>query len=111
MTDISEVAKVLTELIAPQDQKIQQLEESLADKIAQLDAIGWKEIGSAFTEGDGPSLEDIQGLTERLREMAASNPLHIRGAQLRFSYIFGEGVNFDSVKPAAQKVMDNPYNK
>lgn len=111
MTDIAEIAKVLGTLLDPQNTKIQQLEETLADKIAQLDAIGWKEIGSAFTEGGGPSLEDIQGLTERLREMAASNPLHIRGAQLRFSYIFGEGVNFDSVKPYAQKIMDNPYNK
>jgi len=111
MTDTTEIAKVLSALIAPQDTKIQQLEESLADKIAQLDAIGWKEIGSAFTEGDGPALEDIQAVTERLREMASSNPLHVRGAQLRFSYIFGEGVNFNSVKAAAQKVMDNPYNK
>lgn len=111
MTDIAEISKALSALLVPQDQKIQQLQESLADKIAQLDAIGWKEIGSAFTENDGPSLEDVQGVTERLREMAASNPLHVRGSQLRFSYIFGEGVNFNSLKPGTKAIIDNPYNK
>ena len=111
MAELTEVTTLLTRLFNEQDTKISNLEESIADKIAQLDSIGWKEIGSAYTQSGGPSIDDIRNLTERLREMAATNPLHVRGAQLRFSYIFGEGLEFSNVKPAARAIMNNPYNK
>ena len=106
------VAELLTDLFASQEMKLTQLEESLADKIAALDSVGYTELGEAFSKTEqGLEMNTIQTVSKHLREMAASNPLHIRGAQLRFSYVFGEGLEFQSLKPAAQKVLDDPYNR
>ena len=110
MSEYSDLAKILTEFVGDQETKMAMLEESLADKVAALDSAGWRDLGEMDSK-DGLTLSDLHTLSERLREMAAANPLHVRGAQLRFSYVFGEGLQFQNIKAAAKAVMGNPYNK
>lgn len=110
MADYNDLAKMLNAFASEQEHKMAMLEESLADKVAALDATGWRDLEEIGESNDGLSLASIHTLSERLREMASANPLHVRGAQLRFSYVFGEGLEFQNVKAAAATVMNNPYN-
>lgn len=111
MSDLTEVTSLLTQMFSEQDTKLTMLEESLADKVAALDASGWHDLDAFSRSNEGLDLNTLHTLSERLREMAASNPLHVRGAQLRFSYVFGEGLDFQGLKSAAKAIVDNPYNK
>lgn len=89
------------------------LEESLAQRIIALDDLGWTRIfgGMDADEDAGPTIDQLHEVAEKLRPEAATNPLHIRGAQLRHSYVFGRGVYFTGVDPKIQDLIDNPYNK
>ena len=91
--------------------KIESLQESLTDRALELENVGWTSLNGYQQRDDGLSLENLHSLSERLREMAATNPWHIRGAQLRSAYVFGRGIQFQKVKPAAQKILDDPHNK
>lgn len=102
----------LDELIQSQARKIEVLEESMAQRILDLDSIGWAKISDYTQEDeDGPTLDSLKLITPKLRELAATNPLHVRGAQLRHSYVFGRGVDFNEIKPGTQTAMDDPYNR
>lgn len=101
--------EALQSAFAEQSATVERLEESLSQKLSMLDGVGWSEIGG-YTEGEGPSLGALSAIAPKLREMAATNPLHIRGSQLRFSYIFGRPMEFIGVKPGTQKVLDDPDN-
>lgn len=109
--DIDKVLSELKGIIEDQNFKVEQLEESLASRMLALEDIGWTEIGGS-SEGDGPSLENLKTTTKRLREMAGVNPLFVRGAELIFSYTFGQGIEFTNIKEnsLAKKVMTNRYN-
>lgn len=111
MSELTEITNLLNQMFSEQDAKMTMLEESLADKVAALDASGWRDLDAFGKADEGLDLNTLHTLSERLREMAASNPLHVRGAQLRFSYVFGEGLDFQGLKPAARAIVDNPYNK
>lgn len=90
-----------------------QVEESLAKSIIALDDLGWTRIfGDGMTpdESSGPTIEQLNAVIEKLRPEAATNPLHIRGAQLRHSYVFGRGVYFTDVDAIKSKIED-PYNQ
>ena len=89
------------------------LRESVVDRALDLEDIGWKVIeGYARNDDDtGLDLDNLHKLSEKLREYAASNPWHIRGAQLRHSYVFGRGMNFVDTKPRTDKVLDDTHNK
>lgn len=64
--------------------------EGLSDKAKALAELGWTAASGSMVEG--VDLHDIHHAAPVLREMAASHPLHIRGAQLRHSYTFGQGM-------------------
>lgn len=89
------------------------LEESLAARLISLEDVGWTSIfgGPQPDEDSGPTVEQLHDVIEKLRPEAATNPLHIRGAQLRHSYVFGRGVYFTGLDPKIQDLIDNPYNQ
>lgn len=100
MTEISlENAKIL-------------VEEAINDRLLDLTRQQWTLIsGLVDAEERGPDLETLKGLVPKLREMASSNPWHIRGALLRKVYVFGRGVNYVKVdQPRYQKILTDPRN-
>ena len=102
--------QALQQAYSDQGATIERLEETLSQKLSMLDNIGWSEIGG-YNEGEGPTLQSLQNLIPKLRELAVVNPLHVRGKGLRFSYIFGRPLEFINVKTGTQKVIDDPDNK
>lgn len=110
MPDLNEVGLLRAEIDA-QNMEIDLLKESLSTRSLELENIGWTTISGYEQSDDGLTLENIHKLSLKLRELAASNPWHIRGAQLRHSYVFGKGMSFVDLKPKAQKVIDDVHNK
>ena len=102
--------QALQQAYSDQGATIERLEETLSQKLSMLDNIGWSEIGG-YNEGEGPTLQSLQNLIPKLRELAVVNPLHVRGKGLRFSYIFGRPLELINVKTGTQKVIDDPDNK
>jgi hypothetical protein len=103
---IQEISRMFDE----QQIQIEQLRESISTRMLQLEDIGWDKIGGVLDDG-GPGLKVLKQLTPNLRDMAGANPLHKRGAQLRYSYVFGRGVEFTNLTPATQAVLDDLYNQ
>lgn len=88
------------------------LEEALTPKILQLEDIGWDPIWGKRSESErGLELTDLHTVVPHLRDMAAVNPLHKRGAQLRHAYVFGRGVEITNLKPKTQAAVDDLYNQ
>jgi hypothetical protein len=90
-----------------------ELNESLASKLMQLEDIGWTPLTGNLFENDeaaGVPLETLHDLAPRLRDEAVTNPMHVRGAQLRHSYVFGRGVYMTNLGKA-QAAVDNIYNQ
>jgi hypothetical protein len=85
--------------------------ESLIKKMMDIEDIGWKSLfGSSYDEDDsGLDLDSLHSLSRRLRDEAVTNPLHVRGAQLRHSYVFGRGMYLTDLGKAEDAVKD-PYN-
>lgn len=86
------------------------LEESLNEMADRYRTLSWDLLDGYDQEG-GLSLEKLQELEQVLSDMAATNPLMKRAAQLRHSYVFGKGVAFKGLKPQAEVVKDNPVNE
>lgn len=106
---------LLNEAFTDQEHKIRdlefRLEENLARKILDLEDIGWTKLGGQSTDGTGLTLEALHNIVPNLRDMAAVNPWHVRGSQLRHAYVFGRGVNFEEVTEKTQGIVDDYYNK
>ena len=92
-------------------QEIEFIKESLDRRTLALEDIGWTPLNGKSDDDTGLSLETLHDISPKLRDAAAINPLHVRGAQLRHSYVFGKGINFVDVPDKTKKIMDNPYNK
>ena len=102
----------IMEVFSQKDAEIERLEESIGQLALKLDELdGWEPIGE-FEKGDsGPSLTEIKSIASNLRKLTSTNPLLKRGCDLRGSYVFGNGITFREVKPAALAVMDDKQNK
>lgn len=87
------------------------LQESLAQRALALEDVGWKKLTGYDEDDDGITLESLKKLSDKLRELAAAHPLHIRGAQLRHAYVFGRGMDFVNLKASARTIVDDPRNK
>ena len=89
------------------------VEEAVNDRILDIERSQWTLIKGIASESDtGPTLDALKRVAPSLRELAGTNPWHIRGANLRNAYVFGRGVNFVGVdKPRFRTVLDNPQNK
>lgn len=80
------------------------------NELAQgLKEVGW-DVLSDFQDDAGITLDNLKPVAERLRDMAATNPLLKRGAQLRHGYVFGRGMNW-SDHARSKKFMETSYNK
>jgi hypothetical protein len=88
------------------------VEESLAARMIALEDVGWTKIfgGPQPDEDSGPTLEQLHDVAEKLRPEAATNPLHIRGAQLRHSYVFGRGLYMTGLGDKVDTLIKDPYN-
>lgn len=87
------------------------LHESLNDLADRYTNLNW-DILSGYDDKRGLSLDKLKELEETLSDMAETNPLMKRGAQLRNVYVFGKGMIRHNVKPGAEKIMDeNPWNR
>ena len=113
VSDALEWAKEVDAQLTALRHENEMLQESLADRILAAEDVGWKVIsGYAANDDDtGLTLDNLHDLSEKLREYAASNPWHVRGAQLRHSYIFGRGMDYVDLTPRSQKVLDDAHNK
>jgi len=101
----------LNQAFATMQGQIDMLEESLAQKVLDLEDIGWTKLAGRNDDGSGPTLASLQTISPHLQDMAAANPLHVRGAQLRHAYVFGRGINFTGVDTGKVKTaMSNLYN-
>ena len=89
------------------------LSESLMDRVLQLEDLGWHRLeGMDTSQGGGLTIQALQEISEKLRELTASHPLFARGAQLRNAYIFGRGMSFvNTDKPRFQKILNEPHNE
>lgn len=87
------------------------LRETLTDQMLSIENVGWTQILGGDPTNIGPHLDILKPVTLDLRDMAATNPLHVRGAELRHGYIFGRGVKYNNLKPKAQNLVNDPYNK
>lgn len=88
--------------------------EALKDRINQLESLGnWKLISGASGDlsGDRVTLDDLHTIYPTLNELANTNPWHIRGAQLRYSYIFGKRFDLENVRKKERKILDDPHNR
>lgn len=109
----AELAQEVADLRSDNQMLNLRLEESLTDRLIQLEDMGWTQIfgGPQPDEESGPTLEQLTTLTKQLRPEAATNPLHIRGAQLRHSYVFGRGIYFTGLDNKVKAYVEDPYNK
>lgn len=92
--------------------EIKSLRETINTRIRDLDEANWTALfGFLKHEEDGPALDELQRISPKLREMAASNPWHMRGAQLRHAYVFGRGLKFvNTNKPRYKVILEEPHN-
>lgn len=110
MTQLSEqFESILNEEVARRVDS--QVREGLADLALKLEDVGWSRIMDSFDGDSGLSLQQLKVLEETLSDMVEGNPLMRRGTQLRYGYVFGKGIVYTNVKPAAQRVIDAPHNK
>src|SRR5690625_5289111 len=77
------------------------LHESLNEMADRYNTLSW-ELIDGYDEDAGLSLDKLKDVSTILSDMAATNPLMKRGAQLRHSYVFGKGVAIKGLKPAAE---------
>lgn len=87
------------------------LEESLSKKLLALEDIGWDPVWGKKSGERSLTLDDLHNIVPHLRDMASVNPLHIRGAQLRHSYVFGRGIEFAGLSPKTERIVADLYNQ
>ncbi len=87
------------------------LNESLQGQLAKFEKLGWLPLLDWGRPETGIQLESLKSVAETLRDMAFTHPLHIRGAQLRHSYIFGRGVEYSGLTDKTKKLIAHPYNQ
>ena len=106
---LNEVA-VLFDALDTRLKRAEFISESLDTRALEIENIGWTRLYGQSDDDTGLTLETLHQTCPNLRDAAAVNPLHKRGAQLRHAYIFGRGMDFPGITPDTQKLIDNPYN-
>lgn len=107
---MADIFDELREHMRAQDQELEVLRESVASRALAMEDVNWKSLNGYESDDDGITLESLHNLSEKLRELADFHPLHIRGAQLRHSYVFGRGMEYVDIKPQAKKVVEDAHN-
>lgn len=110
MTDaLTEAAESIAKL-GPALQAIAFQQENIAQRMLDRENIGWSKILGNI-ESYGPTLFDLHEMSEDLQDMAATEPLHVRGAQLRHAYVFGRGIQLANLTPKTEALLKDPYIK
>ena len=95
------------EILANNYELLQERMDEMAQKYQELD---W-ELLEGYDDNAGISLDRLKQLEEILSDMVETNPLMKRAAQLRHSYIFGEGIWFTGLKPSGYDLMKDEDNR
>src|SRR5690625_216504 len=95
------------EILANNYELLQERMDEMAQKYQELD---W-ELLEGYDDNAGLSLDRLKQLEEILSDMVETNPLMKRAAQLRHSYIFGEGIWFTGLKPSGYDLMKDEDNR
>jgi hypothetical protein len=89
-----------------------ELRESLAavNRALALEDQTWERIlGGSTADYEGIGLDELQEISEQIRQAMVKSPMVNRGAQLRHSYVWSKGINLP-VLPA-QKPHTGPKNE
>jgi hypothetical protein len=95
------------------------LEESYTSNVMAVDNQGWSPIAGLGSPHYGPNLSESYLTARIMRQLYAGNPIIKRGVNVRQSYVWGDGVDFDTAgtrgKPASivsagqnEKMMFSP---
>lgn len=90
--------------------------ESLVSRMEDLKNVGlWKILSGEQRVNDDNTVElsELHDTYPMLLELAATNPWHIRGVQLRHSYIFGNKFEIEGVGPSSKafRIINKPQNR
>lgn len=86
--------------------RIEELEESLLEVADAFDNIGWSPMG--FTEPQQINeipLKTVKKVAEIARAMNAVNPMVKSGVNARVAYVWGNGVEFESLDKQTEKAI------
>lgn len=89
---------------------INNLVESMADLRIAMEDRNWTNLTTLEHNTDGIDLEAIKGRADELRAHVAAGALVKRIAELRGTYIYGDGIMFDNVSKA-RSAMDDLKNQ
>lgn len=95
--------------LAAANNKIELLQESLADVVLALDDVGWKPLGENVDATEIP-LDTIKDNIQVTRGLLAINPLIKRASAVRASYIWGNGYKLEGV-PENHPLLENVKNQ
>lgn len=95
------------------------LEENYASNVIAVDNQGWSPISGLGSPHYGPNLSESYETARIMRLLYAGNPIIKRGVNVRYAYVWGDGVDFDTSgtrgKPASivaagqnEKMMFSP---
>lgn len=107
-TQLREVQNQAIQLEAANN-KIEMLQESLADVVLALDDVGWKPLGDNVDATEIP-LSTIKDNIQVTRGLLAINPLIKRASAVRASYIWGNGYKLEGV-PDNHPLLTNIKNQ
>jgi len=107
-----DVSKILEQFqsISHENEYLKESYQSMAAAIMAFDNQGW-DLPNGVDGSNGFKLNEIQGASERIREMTEANPLLKRGCAMRTSYIFGRGVAFGDLAPRYRRIVNDPQNQ
>lgn len=107
-----DVSKILEQFqsISHENEYLKESYQSMAAAIMAFDSKGW-DLPNGVDGSNGFKLNEIQGASERIREMTEANPLLKRGCAMRTSYIFGRGLTFGDLAPRYRRIVNDPQNQ
>lgn len=86
--------------------KIERMEESMADVILRMEDLGWQKLMGEVENSKSIPLSTVKTASETARSVAVLNPLVVRGISVRTAYIWGNGVNFVPKKAKSGKLSE-----
>ena len=89
--------------------KIEQLEESLANVVLAIDDLGWRPLGEDVDATEIP-LDSVKDVAQTTRGLLALNPLIRRAIAVRTSYIWGQGYHFEGIEET-DPILTNVKNR
>lgn len=113
MSEIDLNAEELVKELVSLTNKYETLEESMSDMAARYAELDWDML-TGYDDSSGLSLDALKRLSMTLSDMAATNPLMKRAAQLRHGYVFGKGMTFSGGNinaPRFKDALEDPMNE